>query len=410
MGVVLHNPDTEIQFINNSALSLLQLTREQALGKADIDSYWRFVDEFKQPLAVTDYPINQVLNNKSILKNFILGVSTGNGKKVTWVMVNGYPNFDQNHQIVDVTITFVDITHKKLDIPFEAIVSHANDIVLVTEAANIKGPDHPKIVYVNQAFCDLTGYQSTEVIGKTPRILQGEKTDSKRTHFIKQALQNKQPITCQLLNYTKNGEEYWIELSISPLKNRLGEVVYFAAIERNITLQKLHELKLEKEANIDFLTGLPNRKSFIEKAAPILQDPTQYPISMGMIDIDLFKNVNDNFGHDAGDLILKQLGQMFMQNFRSSDCLVRLGGEEFGILFPRTDENIAFNILEQFRQMIGRRAMPIGGGRSIKISLSLGVCTTEITDTSLSQLLKNSDEALYLAKNSGRNKTCRFQS
>ena len=409
IGVVLHNPATEILFVNDSALQMLQLTREQALGKAAMDPSLSFLDEFKQPLALESYPINQILESQAPLKNFTVGISKDQGQTVTWVMVNGYPNFNEQNEIEQVTITFSDITDSKFDIPFEAIVSNANDIVVVTEAANIEGPDHPKVVYVNQAFCDLTGYQHDEILGKTPRILQGKNTSAKATHCIKQALQNKEPISCQLLNYTKSGEPYWIELSISPLKNSLGEVAYFAAIERNITVQKLHELKLEKEANVDFLTQLPNRKSFTEKANHLLNDAAQYPISMAMIDIDFFKKANDNFGHDAGDLILKQLGQLLKQNYRKTDCLVRLGGEEFGILLPNTDNDMAFNLLEEFRQLIARRDMPLGDGCSLRISLSIGVYTAENADLPLSTLLKNADDALYLAKNAGRNQTHRFE-
>ncbi|WP_029406667.1 sensor domain-containing diguanylate cyclase [Thiomicrorhabdus sp. Milos-T2] len=409
VGVVLHNPATEILFINDSALKMLQLTREQALGADAMDPWWNFLDEFKQPLALNDYPINQVLSTQKPLKNLTVGITKNDGKTVTWVMVNGYPNFDQNHQIAQVTITFIDITDKKLDIPFEAIVSHANDIVLVTEAGNIEGPNHPKIVYVNHAFCQLTGYQRHEVIGKTPRILQGKDTSAKAKHCIRQALQKKEPITCQLLNYTKSGEPYWIEISISPLKNSLGEVAYFAAIERNITVQKLHELKLEEEANTDFLTQLPNRKNFIEKATQLLKDGTQYPISMAMIDIDFFKNVNDNFGHDAGDLILKQLGQLLKQNFRKTDYLVRLGGEEFGILLPNTECDMAFNLLEEFRRLISQRDMPVGEGHSLRISLSIGVYSAKNPNETLTKMLKHADDALYLAKNAGRNQTQRFK-
>lgn len=409
IGVVLHSPTSEILFINDSALQMLQLTREQALGKAAIDPSWAFLDEFKQPLALDAYPINQVLNSQTPLKNFTLGISKDQGENVSWVMVNGYPILDQNQQIEQVTITFVDITHTKFDIPFEAIVSNANDIVLVTEAANIEGPDHPQIVYVNQAFCDITGYQPDEIIGQTPRILQGEQTSAQARHCIKQAIQKKEPISCQLLNYKKSGEPYWIEISISPLKNNLGEVVYFAAIERNITVQKLHELKLQEEANIDFLTQLPNRKNFTEKATHLINDAAQYPISMAMIDIDFFKQANDNFGHDAGDLILKQLGQLLKQNYRKTDCLVRLGGEEFGILLPNTDSDMAFHLLEEFRQLIARRDMPVGDGLSLRISLSIGLYTAESHRLSLDQLLKNADDALYLAKNAGRNQTHRFE-
>ena len=405
IGVVLHAPDTSILFANSSALNLLHLTLEQAQGRVAIDPHWHFVDEYKVPLSQEAYPVNKVLATQSELINYVIGINDIQWEGITWVQVNAYPVFDDYQQIQQVAITMTDITQHRQDIPFEAIVSNANDVVLVTEAQNIEGPEHPKIVYVNQAFSDLTGYSFYEIVGLTPRVLQGINTDPKAKMCIKKAIQKQQSVSCQLLNYKKNGEEYWIEINISPLRNSLGQVVYFAAIERDITIQKQRELNLKKQADIDFLTQIPNRRSFTGQANMQIHNAQQHPITMVMLDIDYFKKVNDTYGHGAGDLILKQLGQQLSQNFRSQDLLVRLGGEEFGILLTQTDRFIAYNLMEKFRQKIAKMDMPIGDGHSINIEISIGIYTLKDRKESLEEIIERADLALYRAKELGRNQT-----
>lgn len=405
IGVVLHAPDTSILFANNSALKLLHLTLEQAQGRVALDPHWQFVDEYKVPLNQESYPVNKVLATQSELTNYVIGINDTKRVRITWVQVNAYPVFDDHQQIIQVAITITDITQHRQDIPFEAIVSNANDVVLVTEAQNIEGPEHPKIVYVNQAFSDLTGYSFYEIVGLTPRVLQGINTAPEAKACIKRAIQKQQSVSCQMLNYKKNGEEYWIEINISPLKNALDQVVYFAAIERDISVQKQRELNLKKQADIDFLTQIPNRRSFTDLAKMQIQNAQQYPLTMVMLDIDHFKKVNDTYGHGAGDLILKQLGQQLSQNFRSQDLLVRLGGEEFGILLTQTDRFIAYNLMEKFRQKIAKMDMSIGDGRSINIAISIGIYTLQGNKENLEEIIERADLALYRAKEMGRNQT-----
>ncbi|WP_455209658.1 PAS domain-containing sensor histidine kinase [Kaarinaea lacus] len=114
------------------------------------------------------------------------------------------------------------------------IIKHTNDVVIVTRADDIDPPG-PEIVYVNEAFTRLTGYKTSEVIGKNPRLLQGPKTCRETTARIREALLNQEPVRAEIINYSKSGEEYWLELQIIPLKDHKGKVTHFAAIERDIT-------------------------------------------------------------------------------------------------------------------------------------------------------------------------------
>lgn len=136
----------------------------------------------------------------------------------------------------------------------ESVVTNANDVILITQAELIDSFS-PRIVYVNKAFERMTGYLSEEVIGKTPRILQGPKTDRTQLDKIRTALSRREPVRVELINYSKDRSEYWIELNIVPIADEQGQCTHFVAIQRDITERKLaeaevlHALEKERELN-----------------------------------------------------------------------------------------------------------------------------------------------------------------
>ncbi|TKA84389.1 PAS domain S-box protein [Sulfitobacter sp. 15WGC] len=159
-----------------------------------------------------------------------------------WLEVSAEPT---SHGLA---VYFRDITKKRIRDEqlrlLEAAVSRQNDILLITEAEPITGPDGPRIVYVNDAFQRLTGFSSAEVIGKTPRILQGPKTQQQELDRIRRALEKWQPVRAELINYTKTGEEFWLELDIVPLADETGWFTHWVSIERDISERKNSELAL----------------------------------------------------------------------------------------------------------------------------------------------------------------------
>jgi len=164
-----------------------------------------------------------------------------------WVNLSATPILNENgeytHWITiqrDVTIQKAKEEELRL---FESIVKNTKDSVLVTEAEPFDEPG-PKIIFVNEAFCRMTGYTPQELIGKTPRILQGPKSDRKKLDEIRKSLQNWEPFESELVNYKKNGEEFWINLSVTPLANKKGWFTHWIAVERDITEQKENDLKL----------------------------------------------------------------------------------------------------------------------------------------------------------------------
>ena len=409
-GVVVHSDDSKILYANPKALELLRLTSSQALGKDALDPNWRFLDKHSQVISVDNFPVNRVIKSKTPITNLEVGILDSSSKKITWVLCNAYPEFDEEEKINQVVVSFLDITRQKQIIPFEDIVELANDVIVVTEASPIQDQG-PKIVYVNQAFTDLTGYTKEEVIGQTPRILQGPNTDLQTKHKIRKAISQQLPVKAKILNYSKSGEEYWLDMNIVPMKNEFNDVFYFAAIERDVT-EQIEREKLLKELSVrDPLTSLLNRRGFFEAAKASLSYAKRNikSVSLAMIDIDLFKTINDNHGHHTGDKVLKEFAKIMCGCFRDSDIIGRLGGEEFCVLLTDSSLLSAKEKLDMFRDTIEKNTISIQGEHLIKFTISVGLTESESEKNSeynLDAMLKQADKYLYQAKDSGRNKVC----
>jgi len=436
-GVVVHGADTKILYANRKALELMRLTQAQVLGADALDPKWKFLDKYEHEMPLEGYPVYRVLKTGRPIENLEVGVVDGSQSHITWVLCNGYPEFDNSGQLVHIVISFIDITYQKKEIPFQDIVELASDAIVVTEAKSIV-EDGPKFVYVNKAFTELTGFTPEDVIGKTPRIMQGPDTSLEAREHIRVALEKKQPVREQLVNYGKDGRRYWLDMNISPLLNDFGEVSYFVAVERDVTEQKNQEAKLKDLSERDSLTGLLNRRGFLEAAQASLcaAQRSKTVVSMVLIDIDYFKQINDRFGHKAGDLALICLGKKLSESFRRSDLVGRLGGEEFGVLLFDTELEAACKLLEQLRLEIAECTLMKGSScetefagsglsvanldevvRNLKLTVSIGVVQSPARDLGAAQsdqsfeeqvaiLIDQADQAMYLAKREGRNRVC----
>ena len=163
--------------------------------------------------------------------------------------------------------------------------------------------------------------------------------------------------------------------------------------------------ELLRIARTDGLTNVFNRRFFIEMAGREVARSKRYnhPICCMMLDIDHFKNINDTFGHQAGDEVLKEMAKASVSAIREIDIFGRLGGEEFAIALPETDIDDAMNLAERIRQMLDQLEMG-ADDKHIAITVSIGVAVLTSTDDTIESILKRADEALYRAKSSGRNK------
>ena len=172
------------------------------------------------------------------------------------------------------------------------------------------------------------------------------------------------------------------------------------------TERKRMETELVELANTDILTGVFNRRAFLEQAEKfwILSRRYQRPLNTLMIDIDHFKSINDSYGHAKGDEVLKDVAAICQQTMRESDTFGRIGGEEFAVLFPETDLNNALLGAERIRQAVEKLQFSNGNDDMFSISISIGVAERQDKDDSFDLLLQQADGALYEAKLRGRNR------
>ena len=203
-------------------------------------------------------------------------------------------------------------------------------------------------------------------------------------------------------------EMRWCMARVSPLRRRSDPIasanIGAVVSHMNITDRKLIEMDYARLAATDPLTGLPNRRFFDESAKLDMDRFLRFgeASSMLMIDLDHFKNINDTFGHAAGDDVLRCVASLGKQVFRSVDLFARWGGEEFVCLLPGTDEWGAILAAEKLRSAIEQLPV-ISGERSLSVTASIGVSSVTETDRAVDSVLLRADKALYRAKESGRN-------
>ena len=203
----------------------------------------------------------------------------------------------------------------------------------------------------------------------------------------------------------KNNHEIWLQISGVPIYDEYNKFMGFRGVLNDITREHHRECKLNILARSDALTGLMNRRYFLEESRKYLESNIleEKDFSYAMVDIDYFKNINDTYGHDAGDKVLRELA-ILMKEVSKGECLIgRLGGEEFAYAFPNTNIKIAKQLMIDLQNKINHYAF-IVNGKKIFISVSVGISYLNEENKTLDGLNKASDIALYKGKNNGRNR------
>ncbi|MBO1928152.1 GGDEF domain-containing protein [Thiomicrorhabdus sp. 6S2-11] len=252
-----------------------------------------------------------------------------------------------------------------------------------------------KITNANNAFMEITGYRKMALIGKTLNQLEIINASLDELN-VNKILKNKS-WTGELHGHRRSGAQFWMQITLRETFNSQYEKIGYMAICEDITSQQL----LMQHANNDQLTGALNRRvfdQFIQKAVFEFQRYRE-PFSLIICDIDHFKKINDNFGHNFGDEIIKQLHQELTKILRSSDSIARWGGEEFAILLPKTGLDVAVNVAEKVREYISNAEF-VG---QYPLTISIGVSELRIEDKA-EDWFDRADKALYHAKESGRNR------
>ncbi|GFE59850.1 diguanylate cyclase domain-containing protein [Geobacter sp. AOG2] len=249
------------------------------------------------------------------------------------------------------------------------------------------------IEYVNTTFTKVTGYSTQEIIGKNPRILKSDLNPPELYRELWNSIREGKEWECELANRRKDGQVYWELAKFCPLRNSAGAIIKYLKVSQDITERKHYEENLRYLSNHDSLTNLYNR-AYFEAEMSRLAASRDFPVSIVIADIDGLKLINDNYGHDEGDRLIRMAAELLLSAFRAGDVVSRIGGDEFAVLLPRTDQETA---QEAVQRIIQGDCRPKKEKNGYARGLSLGVATA-YDASGLHAALKLADRRMYLDK------------
>ena len=283
-----------------------------------------------------------------------------------------------------------------------AVFKYASEAIMITDCQNI-------IETVNPAFCQISGYSAEEVIGKSPSILNSGKHDKSFYQTMWSALEHDNSWQGEIWNKRKNGEIYPEYLAISVVRDKDKKPLQYISLFSDITKHKKFEEDIWLQANYDALTGLPNRSLCLDRLYALLNErgQTKESVVLLFIDLDRFKYVNDTWGHNSGDELLKLAAIRLRNCIREKDTVARFGGDEFVILLVGLSNRFAIErIIESILSSLSK-PFHLSDNNEAVVSASIGATLAPNDGDNVELLLQNADTAMYQAKAEGKN-TFRF--
>ncbi|WP_051341097.1 EAL domain-containing protein [Azospirillum halopraeferens] len=284
----------------------------------------------------------------------------------------------------------------------DSVFENAREGIMITDAGGT-------IERINPAFTRITGYAPDDVIGASPRLLNSGRHDRAFYRDLWAALIRDGHWSGEIWNRRRNGEIYPEWLSISAVRDREGRTGRYVAVFSDITTVKRHEAALQHLAHHDALTGLPNRVLLADRMEQAMARTRRSGRAMAVayLDLDGFKPVNDRHGHGAGDALLVEVARRMAGVLRTGDTLARPGGDEFVILLPDLgDAQECAGVLGRVLAAVSEPVSLPDVGTPVRVSASIGVSLFPDDDSNPDTLLRHADQAMYQAKQAGRN---RFQ-
>lgn len=278
------------------------------------------------------------------------------------------------------------------------VFSNANEPILITDA-------NAKILDINYAFSEYFGYTKEELIEKTPNIIKSDYHDRLHYQEMWKLLLEKGMWKGEVWNKRKNGDIFPALVNINAVKDKEGNVQNYVGFFTDLTYMKQYEEELKKAALFDKLTGLPNRTLFYNRLehAIIQSKRSNEAIALYYIDLDGFKKINDTYGHLVGDQFLIEISKKIHMQLRETDTLARIGGDEFICIAEVNSLEHSYAIAKRILE--GAKQTIIIDEKELSVSASVGIalCYPEDNIDNIDLLIRKADEAMYIAKNSGKN-------
>lgn len=336
------------------------------------------------------------------------------GGKRRYVIFDAAPIYDANGKVSGVIETLQDVTENKL--AEQALIKeklkteqvqkslehqkYALDQHSIVARTNVTGI----ITYVNDKFCDISGYSREELIGKDHILLNSGQHPKGFFKEMYRTVAMGNTWHGEVCNRNKSGDFYWVDTTIVPFMNEDGKPIEYIAIRTDITDRKRAEDEANKLANYDNLTGLPNRRLLLERMSHALtfSKRNQTYGAVMFLDLNNFKTLNDTKGHDVGDMLLQQVASRLKSSFREVDTVARLGGDEFVVVLNELHRNSleAQNQVELIQQkMINKLSQPYDlDGYYHQSTISVGVCLLHHSLGGVNEIIKKADMEMYKVK------------
>lgn len=280
-----------------------------------------------------------------------------------------------------------------------SVFTHALEGIFITDRDNV-------VVEVNGAFTRITGFSAAECLGQSVSILNSGRHGADFFKDLERCVDEQGHWLGELWIRRCDGEAFPALQTTSVVRDAAGAVQYYVSFLSDITERKEHENQLEHIAHFDSLTNLPNRVLLADRMQQAMAQVRRRQLHLAVVylDLDGFKNINDRHGHDAGDEVLIVMAERMKQALREGDTLARIGGDEFVAILIDLDSQDAANPL--LGRLLDAAATPVPlGDIVLDVSASLGVTFyPQASDMDADQLLRQSDQAMYLAKVAGKNR------
>ncbi|MDC7715325.1 EAL domain-containing protein [Vogesella sp. LYT5W] len=322
----------------------------------------------------------------------------GDGGEVTLeVSLSGLCYQGEHYRCATARDVSARVSHERQQRLAATVFEASSEAILITDADS-------RIIAVNRAFSDITGYSEAEALGNTPALLGSGRHDAAFYADMWNHLRARGYWSGEIWNRRKNGEIYPEWLTINQVRNGDGSVSHYVALFSDISERKATEARVQHLAEYDFLTDLPNRLLLHDRLQQSLHlaERKQHKVAVLFMDLDRFKNVNDTLGHDAGDELLRQVAGRTQHMLREMDTVGRTGGDEFVIILPELADSAQAGLVAERVLQVLEAPFTIRG-HTLVISASIGIAVAPADGGSPALLLKNADMAMYQAKASGRN-------